>query len=264
MPADSLLCTHDLTPVSDAALAYALPLADRLGVHVTVLHVIKPGIPQHEVDAIRSTLQARIDELGGRENVRLLVHEGSFLKRIADESSNGHSLAVIGTHGPRGLKQKLFGADILKLVRDLAVPALVVQEGCLKHHDLGRIVLPVAGHSNIAPLLDAVCMLARVHGSEVIIYQLVRPGEQPSENLLANKVMMLDRLDAEGIVHREENEPSTLFSAGFAAPTIAHAARTGAGCIAIMAHASMDHRHIADAEKERMLTNDACIPILCV
>lgn len=260
---EHLLCTHDLTPVSDAALAYALPLADRLGAQVTVLHVVKSGLTQREIDTARSTVQATIDRLGGRDTVRLLVHEGNILDRIADESRDGYTLAVIGTHGPRGIKQKLFGANILKLARNLGVPCLVVQEGCLRHHDLGRIVMPVAGHDDIMPLLNAVSLLAKAHNSEVRIYQLLRPGEQPSDKLLNNKVRMMEHLEKEGIAHVEVNEPSTLFSMGFAAPTIAYAKGNAAGCIAIMSHASNDHRHIADAEKERMLTNEACIPILC-
>jgi hypothetical protein len=61
----------------------------------------------------------------------------------------------------------------------------------------------------------------------------------------------------------EVQEPSTHFSIGFAEPTIRYAERIGAGCIAMMSHASNDHRYIADAEKERLLTNDAGIPVLC-
>jgi hypothetical protein len=128
---------------------------------------------------------------------------------------------------------------------------------------MGRIVMPVAGHSDISHMLDAVCMLARLYASEVHVYQLIRPNEQPSEELLSNKLVMLERLQREGIRHVEVNEPSTLFSIGFAEPTIRYAEKIGAGCIAIMSHASDEYRYMADAEKERMLTNSANIPVLC-
>jgi len=87
--------------------------------------------------------------------------------------------------------------------------------------------------------------------------------EEPSEELLANKAKMLERIQAEGLRFVEVNEPSTAFSIGFADATIRYAERVGAGAIAIMAHASDEYRYIADAEKERLLANAPCIPVLC-
>ncbi len=261
---NDLLCTHDLSSVSDAALTYALPLADRIGARVKMLHVVRPGAPESEHIEVRKQIQRSVDKVGGSEVVSINLVEGHFMKAIADESAKNYSLAVVGTHGPRGLRQNLFGSDILKLVRAMALPVLVVQEGtdCVKGID--RIVMPVAAHAEIDELLDAVCFLANVYAAEVHIYQLIRPNEEPSKELLNNKQRMLERLQNEGIRHVEANEPSDTFSVGFAGPTALYAQKIGAGCIAIMAHASEDYRYIADAEKERMLTNEAMIPVLCV
>jgi len=123
--------------------------------------------------------------------------------------------------------------------------------------------MPVASHSEIDRLLDAVCMLAKAWGAEVQVFQLMRPGESPSDDLLRNKLRMLERLQREGIAHVEANEPSTRFSIGFAPATIEYASKVKAGCIAIMSHASEEYRYIADAEKERILANEPGIPVLC-
>jgi hypothetical protein len=123
--------------------------------------------------------------------------------------------------------------------------------------------MPVAGHTDIHRLLDAVCYLARAFNSEVHVFQVFRPGEQPSERLLRNKHLMLDHLRAEKVRFVEDNVPATVFSMGFAEQTIRHAHETGAGAIAIMAIASDDYRWIADADKERLLTNAHGIPVLC-
>jgi len=261
---NDILCTHDLTAVSDAALAYALPLADRAGLSVTVLHVVDAGTAESEHAALRDRLRRSVERIGGSEQVAIKVVEGRYIQAIADESSKEHSLAVVGTHGPKGLRQNLFGADILKLVRSMHIPTMVVQEGTDLDMRLDRIVLPVAAHADIGKLLDAVCLLAKLHGSEVHIYQLVRPKEEPSVELLNNKLVMLERFEQEGIPCVQANEPSSTFSVGFAGPTALYAKRIGAGCIAIMSHASDEYRYIADAEKERMLTNEACIPVLCI
>jgi len=262
MAAD-ILCTHDLTPVSDTALAYAVRLAERMDSRVTLLHVIRSGLSTEERQTLTSTLERAIAQAEGQERVRVVLNEGRFMQRITEESAKEHALAILGTHGPHGLRQNLFGADILKLVRSLGTPSVVVQKDSNVEDRLDRIVLPVAAHAKIDRLLDAVCMLARLHTSEVHVYQLMRPNESPSDELLKNKLHMLQRLQTEGIRHLEANVPSDTFSVGFAGPTIQYAQRIGAGCIAIMVHASDEYRYIADAEKERLLTNDAFIPVLC-
>ncbi len=259
-----ILCASDLTPASDIALHYSLHIADRATSQVTLLHVVDNGASQGEEGLLKmSKLADQVERENGTERVRKLLLEGNFMERIAEESGRDHALVVLGTHGPRGIRQTLFGADILKLVRKLHTPALVVQENTSPENAFDRIILPVAAHDEIELLMDAVCALARLHASEVHVYQLVRPNEQPSDHLLKNKVRMLERLEKEQVRFLEVNEPSTVFSVSFAEPTIRYAERVKAGCIAIMSHASDDHRYIADAEKERMLTNSPGIPILC-
>lgn len=259
-----LLCTTDLTPASETALVHALAIGDRLGARVTLLHVLaKAERDDERRRLVRETMERQIEKAGGNDRVRILLTEGDFMDDIATESASGHGLMVVGTHGPHGLRQSLFGADILKLVRRASTPSFVVQEASNVDRGMARIVLPVASHATIGRLLDAVCELARGYASEVHVYQLMRPGEQPSDELLQNKLTMLQRLDEEGIRRVEANVPQSGFSVGFSGPTIAYAKEIGAGAIAIMAHASEEYRYIADAEKERILANEARIPVLC-
>lgn len=259
-----ILCATDFSPVSDNALQHALALADRMSSKVTLLHVLgrKERSEENRAKA-EAAIRKQIDDLGAANKVTSLLLEGEFIDRIAEETAKDHAFMVSGTHGPHGLRQNLFGADILKLVRRSAIPTLVVQEKSPVRSTLDKIVLPVAAHATVGKLIDAVCVLARAYVSEVHVFQLMRPNEQPSDELLANKVMMLNRLQEENIRHVEANEPFVEFSVGFAVATIKYASRIEAGAIAIMAHASEEYRYIADAEKERMLTNDALIPVLC-
>jgi nucleotide-binding universal stress UspA family protein len=259
-----ILSATDLTPAADIALHFALRIADRSTSQVTLLHVVEEGQATGP-DGLNhlGRLDDQVQRMNGTERVRKLLLEGNFMTRIAEESERDHALVVIGTHGPRGIRQTLFGADILKLVRRMARPSLVVQETTPTENTFDRIVMPVAGHTDIDGLVAAVAMLARLHTSEVHIYQLVRPNEEPSPQLIANKQRMMASLTEAQVRCVEVQEPPTHFSIGFAEPTIRYAERIGAGCIAMMAHASNDHRYIADAEKERLLTNDASIPVLC-
>ncbi|MCB9183897.1 MAG: universal stress protein [Flavobacteriales bacterium] len=257
-----LLCTTDLSPASDTALTHAIALGDRLGARVSLLHVI--GKQERDAGAkekVKADIEAKLDRLGAQ--ARILLPDGDFMSEIVSESGRGHLMLVMGTHGPHGLRQTLFGADILKLVRKSAVPSYVVQAHSPVDRELNRIVLPVAGHAEIGRLLDTVCLLAKACAAEVDVYQLVRPGESPSDALLDNKLRMIERLQEEGIRHQEVNEPSSSFSVGFAKATIDYAKRVNAGAIAIMAHASDEFRYIADAEKERILANESGIPVIC-
>lgn len=261
---NDILCPTDFTEAATSAQRYATVLASRSGSSITLLHVLDKHQIQSEALA-RASLQmgSAADQLANTVKVNEIFREGEPLKQIMAEAQKGHALMVVGTHGPKGLRQSLLGADILKLVRHVPIPSLVVQADSPADVRMDRIVLPVAGHEDISRLLDAVCDMARRFGSEVHVFQVMRPGEQPSDRLLKNKVTMLDRLRGESIATKEANVPSTVFSLGFAEQTIRYAQEIGAGCIAVMAKASDDYRYIADAEKERLLVNAPCIPVLC-
>lgn len=258
---NNILCPTDLSETSSKGIAFAELLAARLGGSVSLLHVadkqeLKDG------DAVQAELEGQRAQVT-KAPATASLHEGEFMEEIAEAGSTGHVLMVCATHGPRGLKQSLFGAQILKLVRKVQIPSLVVQKNSPLNNGFGIIVMPVAGHADISQLLDGVCLLAKAFGSTVHIYQQDRAGETPSRELLDNKARMQARLAAEGIPCELVEEPSRSFSVGFAGATIAYAERVGAGCIAIMSVASEEYRYIADAEKERLLANEPGIPVLC-
>jgi nucleotide-binding universal stress UspA family protein len=261
---NDILCPTDFTSAAASAQRYATAIAASSGASITLLHVLDKHHHQSEALANASAqMGTAADKLLRTVKVNEVFREGDPLKQIIAESSKGHALMIVGTHGPKGLRQSLLGADILKLVRHVALPSLVVQADSPAEPAMDRILLPVAGHADIGGLLEAVCLLARTFSSEVHIFQVIRPGESPSERLMANKTAMLERLEKEGIRRVEANVPTTIFSMGFAEQTIRYAQEIGAGAIAIMAKASDEYRWIADAEKERLLTNAPCIPVLC-
>lgn len=258
-----ILCPSDLTDASLTGVAFAELVAHRLGGTVQLLHAMDRHEKKFEGGAL---VKEELDEQGRtvtQAPVEAHVREGEFMQVIAEESTKGAALMVCASHGARGLRQSLFGPDIIKLVRKVAIPSLVVQKHSPVGKGFGTIVMPVAGHDRINQLVDAACLLAGKFGSTVHIYQLVRPGEQPSEALERNKKLMMQRLSAEGVAHQLVEEPSHGFSVGFSQPTINYAQRVDAGCIAIMSVASEEYRYIADAEKERILTNEPGIPVLC-
>lgn len=77
--------------------------------------------------------------------------EGAFLKEIVAESGKGHTMMVTGTHGVRGLRQEVMGSDMLKLVRQVVVPSLVVQVYSPRTIKMDHILMPAAYHDDITP-----------------------------------------------------------------------------------------------------------------
>jgi nucleotide-binding universal stress UspA family protein len=262
---NDILCPTDF-PAADAAMSIAGLIARKTDGSVTVLHVIEKEAAR-QGDAMLSTksLLSHAEERLLRDGRARAIHrEGDFMKEIAHEASKDHAMMVVGTHGPKGLRQSLFGADILKLVRKVTIPSLVVQDKTPRGTSFSKIVMPVTGHADIRSLLEAVTRLALSFGAEVHVYQIMRPGEEPSDQLLRNKLLMMDHMKAAGVRVKEVNEPTKTFSVGFAAQTEIYAGQVGASCIAVMSRASDEYRWIADAEKERLLTNAEGIPVLCV
>lgn len=256
-----ILCPTDLSSAGDHAIDTAAALAQRTGAHVDLLHVVR-HVDEHGSSMTDLGQIAAMVRTKGVE-CEALIHEGDIFHAIPGAIAEGHHhMMVLGTHGLRNLKQQLLGADVLKLVRKVHVPSIVVQEKS-SPNTMERIVMPVAGHKDVKHLLDAVCATAKAFGAEVHVFQAMRPMDQPSEQLLVNKRDMLYRLQAEGIVHVEANLPPETFSIGYAQHIIGYAKKINAGLIAVIADASPDMHHIADAEKERLLFNDAGIPVLC-
>ncbi|MFZ1658581.1 MAG: universal stress protein [Flavobacteriales bacterium] len=259
-----ILCPTDLTLAADIALTHAGHLAARTKAAITLFHVLTKEELAKGGQVQMNEHSANLAELAKKDvKVEKLQREGATLKQITAESANGYKLMVAGTHGVQGFRQSMFGSDMLKLVRDSAVPTLVMQSFTTREPFTGRIVMPVAPHDDITPLLDAVCIMAKAYGAEVDVYQILKEGENSSNTLLRNKQIMHQYLDKQGVKHREVNEPVPKFYEGYAERTIHHANTIGAGCIAIMAKASGEHKKIADDEKQEIIVNKHGIPVLC-
>lgn len=254
-----ILCPTDHTLASDVALAHAAHIASDGADAIALFHVLTKKELEGGTDHART-----LDELHAQGvQVQRVERHGEPLKEIIAEAGKGYALMVSGTHGVQSLKQELLGSDMLKLVRHVPIPTLVVQMHTSRNAAMHRILMPVAGHEDITPLLDAVCMLAKRQGSEVIVYQQLVEGDSTNNALLINKGKMLDRLKKEGIPHSEVNEPVGDHYKGFAERTLRYARANDIGCIAIMAKASTTHHRIADEDKQELLTNKTGIPVLC-
>lgn len=136
-----ILVPHDFADAADAALAYALALADKLGARITILHAYEVpayGYPDafvaslefsSEVEERASSFLQKVAAQARRPNVEIdaVLRRGSAWTEIVDAAERlPADLIVMGTHGRRGVSHLLLGSVAEKVVRCAPCPVLTV------------------------------------------------------------------------------------------------------------------------------------------
>jgi len=272
MRIERILVPTDFTSTADKAVEQAIVVARATGAAIDLLHIADDrtatrlrdaGLPADGLTAAMTAKAAAVRLETGIECGHI-VREGSIFTSIAEVASEGgHQLMVAGTHGVQGIRQHLFGADMLRILRQLPIGALVIQQGGEVSHGMGRLVLPVGSHAAYLNLVHITAALAKAFGAEVIIYSVDRPTLPMSEGMMANTRAAIEHFKAEGVACRTVNEKPTVFSVGFAKQTLQFAANEKADAICIMSVSSEEHAFLAEPDKERIINNESGIPVLC-
>ena len=139
-----ILWATDLSPTSEGAGRYVLPLAEMFSAEVFLLHVVSAaqlvGAPDMPVplpgEWLEAELAARDRDLASREKeieatgatARRKVTVGAPAATIlAEAEAERADLIVMGTHGRRGLPHVLLGSVAEAVIRKAPCPVLVVQ-----------------------------------------------------------------------------------------------------------------------------------------
>lgn len=257
----------DFTAASDRAVAVACSLAQSSGCSVSLIHVLNDelsGGQEKEISNIKTKLDnLRLKHRLKEDDSEALVLNGSIFDEIPAYSRKSESMMiVIGTHGIQGLRQKLLGADILKIARKVSVPCLIVNEESSIALN-GPIVFPVGGHPELAKLVEATALLAGWFKAEVHIYSVTRPGEELSAEIQNNIKITKEIFAEKKIAFSRVKDDASVISVGFAKQTLQYAHSVNAGLISIMSVKSEEHYYFAQADKETMINNSYQIPVLC-
>jgi nucleotide-binding universal stress UspA family protein len=263
MSIKKILVPVDFTELSDKVIEQAAFISSASGSDLVLLHIADRS---SDLASASVKLAHKAEETAHKYNVNCesYVREGSIYKDIqAETEENDYILVVIGTHGVRGLKQKLLGSDILKVITKVPTPTLVVQSTSPFRTGFGKIVLPVATHLSYENILRAVVVIGKIFKSEVHIYSIERPGFEWPDQLKKNLEKTRAIFDENGISHIRVNEKQTVLSVGFSHQTLQYAKKTGADMIAMMSVSSEEYHYFAQQDKENLLTNETGIPVLC-
>ncbi|MCX6243715.1 MAG: universal stress protein [Bacteroidetes bacterium] len=259
-----ILVPTDLTDVALKAIRQAEIIAKKAGTSVALLHVLNDKSPSLiEVEDQLTRAAAEVKEATGKE-CEILIKEGSIYEIIPQAScDHGYDLMVIGTHGVHGIRQHFLGADILKLVNKVCIPALVVQKHSPLIENFRLMVMPVSSHTDFKKEINAALLFTGLYNTEIHLYSIYKPGYEWPEQLLKNIEEATKTFESNGIRMKRVKEDQSVFSQGYAKQTIMYASSVRADMISIMSAHTEDYHYFASADKEMLMLNEHFLPVLC-
>ncbi|ATB29216.1 cation:proton antiporter [Melittangium boletus] len=110
-----------------AALGLARRLRTCAGVEVTVLHVTSPALPHGRPTSL-TLVQELFPESSGGVHFKVVAHASPEDAVLAEASSGGYDLVVVGVGAEWGLEGHLFGLHRERIVSDSRLSLLVVRQ----------------------------------------------------------------------------------------------------------------------------------------
>ena len=112
------------------ALDHAIHMTQKRNGELILLHVKSPGQGKAQLVDIEKGFEPYIKKaVDAGLDYKVVIEEGNFYDRIDSILTKLFAdLLVVGTHGKKGWKQSLLGSNILKLVKRIHVPSLIIQE----------------------------------------------------------------------------------------------------------------------------------------
>lgn len=257
-------CLIDFTETSKIAVAYASEMAKKEGSTVNLLHIVNDS--DYDQKKVESELVSftGIDNLG--VNYTCSIGDGNYLNKIPKlVQLSDADFVVIGTHGTKGIFQTLFGANVVKLVQDLPVPALVVQDNSpMPVPEIKEILFPVAPHHNFNIKIEETARWAKLYNSHVDIFCLFKGESTLPENISNNLDKAVEYFEKEGVKHDKVLRESKVYSVGYAKDILAYSNEKQFDLIAIMSQNSEENMYFGNVDKTNLILNPGGIPVLCI
>lgn len=253
----------DFRPTSEMATQYACWLAHETGAGINLLHITDEHDPN--IEQIKQKLVAftKIETYGVDYTVS--VGKGEYLREIpkllllvdAD-------FVVIGTHGVEGIYQALFGANVIKLIQDISISALVVQENTVSPGDnIPQILFPIGVHENFDAMIAKTAEWALDLDGDVDIFSVLK-GDGTDTDFLKNLDKTKKYFDEHKVRYKTVVKDATIYSVGYAREILAHAKESKAGLITMLSQVSEENRYFGNMDKTNLVLNPQGIPVLCI
>jgi nucleotide-binding universal stress UspA family protein len=252
----SIVVATDFSPLSEAASARAVTLAELDGASIHLVHalslplLVSPydvAMPPHVWEDLRSAAERQIEqqrqqiEAKGVKNVTAEIAEATDPTRAIAAALEEHraDLVVMGTHGHRGVEHALLGSVAERTLRNVTRPILAVKEDAARAAEpIRRILLAVDFSPDSDRAVELIAELAGRLGAHVdVVHALNLPHDHFASLAglgveLEQKIRgtVSEALDAVGMKLEKRNVPVTLITRpGRPSAVIAEMARES-GC----------------------------------
>lgn len=183
---DTILVPTDGSEVAEAAVDGAVALAERHDAALHVIHVIELGEFPTEVaseaaeelsqdaDQLLASVVSAGDQVGVTPTTEAVETDRSVHQEIVEYAENHDAdLIVMGTHGRRGIDQRLLGSTTERTLRASPVPVLTMHEGAVLDPDFETILVPTDGSDVANAAADHAISLAERHDAALHVVHVV-------------------------------------------------------------------------------------------
>lgn len=253
----------DLKESGKPALKQAVVLARLTGAEITVLHVADDNVSDEIHENILLAYARSVIDKDVALSTKL--GRGNYMSEIPGVVSAANpDLVVLCTHGIHGLAQNLFGAHVLKLVQSLPYACLVVQENSvIDPLGLQKILLPASPFADFKIKMKSCAAIAKVSNADVVFYEIDKYLGDTEEPIAANAKLASEYMAEQKINFSAVKEDNKSMSLGHAQQTIDYASAHNMNAICLSSNTHHDFMAMGKADKEKFLTNNKGIPVLC-
>ncbi len=259
-----IIALIDLTELSEKVLQQSIALCNHLSAQLILGHKAASE-KEKESPALKDQLEAMAKQAQSQGIAcSILIWTGDLYSKTPEVIvKSGADLAVLGTHGQRGLKQNLFGSNIWKLVSHLPCSTLVINKNsAVVENGFKNILLPAGPHADFIEKVKQ-CITLRNSEGQVSLFAIEKPGVSFSSGMLNTIKSTQNYLDEAQVPHRFVETEAEGYSVGYSRDTLKHATQNNYDLIAIMTKVSEENAHFGHIDKENLVLNETGIPVLC-
>ncbi len=258
----TILIPWDFTEVAEFALIHGMNVAKMIDAEIMFLNIVKK---ESDIKDATEKLQPLATQTGEKYGVKtsIRVMEGTIFKTISDianDSTVGVQLVVMGTHGIKGM-QKYTGSWALKVITNTDVPFIVVQTAP-ESSVFRNVVMPIDFKTEEKEKLRWANYIYKLYKTKIHLYKRDYPDDSLSKKVQSNVSFARQYLTEKGI----DYEIKTLTGKKSMSEEITEvAADIPDSLILIMTSKELSFQdYVLGADEQKIIANFAHVPVMCV
>lgn len=266
-----ILVPTDFTEEADNAVAHAAQIAKAGNDEVRIVHIVNSDTKsklkkaKETLDDLREKMEQMANEISTKYGVKADFHlrEGSIFSTIGELAEEVDArLLVMGTHGVVGV-QRIVGAFAVKVITTSPVPVIIVQRK-RPSDGIKKIVCPIDDSKETKQKIIHIISMAKQFGSEVHLFASFEDDEfliNARNNNIAWAENMFKKNEVAYVVeHCDEDGGS------HAKQSIKYSSEISGDLMVILTDDSdvSMKEFVLGPDHEKVINNDAQIPVMCV